>query len=295
MPMFDWSGGGYGSGQNINPNSAYSGWVSQQRPAGSQWEMSGQGPGQQGGVNWTNPYTGAQQFERTPGMGFSSGPGPFSGAVSWTTQAGDRMFNPQAFMGAFGGMQQGSVQGGGTEFVPYTGAAYQPGAGWDQMMIDPGQMVNTDAVIESFRPAMEREIGAGFADAGARMGQSGMASSTPYAQALGMVEQAALNDYANTALQYKYGAAESQAARQMQAAQANAMNNLNAWQQQGQWGHEGQMGDIRNQFNAWDAQNQFNLANAGMDLQAQMANQQFGGQQQQFMNMLMAQMMGGGL
>jgi len=295
MPFFNWGGAGYGASQNINPNSQYANWQSQQRPAGSQWEMAGAGPGQLGGTNWINPYTGAQQFEATPGFGFSSGPGPFTGAVSWTDKSGNKMFNPTAFQGLFGGTGQGNINWQAPEFVPYTGNAYQPGAGWDQMMINPGSMVDTTKVIESFKPAMERQIQAGFADAGNRMGQSGMAMSTPYAQALGTVEQAALNDYANTALQYKYNAAEQQAARQMAAQQANAANNLAAWQQQGQWGHEGQLNDLSNQFNAWNAQNQFNLAGAGMGLDAAMANQQYGLQQQQFMNQLLAAIMGGGL
>jgi hypothetical protein len=154
-----------------------------------------------------------------------------------------------------------ALQGLGGGFNEWEGGGYEDQDPWEQMMLDPGNMIDTEGVIESYRPRMEEEIARGFANAGNRMGQSGFAMSTPYAEALGGVERSALDDFTNTAMRYKYDAAKSQKADEMQAGMFNIGKNYDAWAQGGQWGHEAGLADEQNRFGAWQTENQWNQQN----------------------------------
>lgn len=288
--------GGYNpQAGDVNTQSPMYGHMMGMMPKDLQWNQQQGGPGQQGGSMYYNPFTGEREFERTPGMGFQSHMNsPGGNLAKWTDPTtGDVYMDPSFMMNQFdigGGV--GNVGIGNLEYQGYEGQ-YEGPAPWDQMMANAGAVTDTDAVIESYRPLMEEEIGRGFADAGARMGQSGFAMSTPYANELGQVERSALDDFTRTALGYKYGAAESQAGREMEAQLANAANNLQMQTALSGQQHQGAMQNQLLDFYSQTGINDFNLAQGGMQLQADLANQQAGMQNNQFMQGIMAQLMGG--
>jgi len=256
-----------GGGNLYNTASQDFPWWAAQKPADAMWQSGMEaGPDALGSIGFYNQATHEFETRGRPGMSVGgNGKTYFSKSIDPVT--GQVRYDTSGLSGMFSGL-------GGAGFKPWEGGGeYEAPAPWEQMMIDPGQMIDTGAVVESFRPRMQEEIARGFAEAGNRAGQSGFAMSTPYMERLGGVERKATNDMNNILAQYGYGAAEAQAARQMQAAQANAANNLAAWQTGGQWQHEHGLADLNNQFGAWQAENNWNQNN------------------QQFMQSLMAQLM----
>ena len=156
------------------------------------------------------------------------------------------------------------------------------GGDWDV----PKNVVNVHDVIQSYRPQMEAEIGSGFAQAGNRLGQSGFAMSTPYAQKLGEVEDLARNKMNQRGLEYEYNAGQFDAGNQMQAMMAKNAEQLAAWQQSGNWDMASQAQNLQNQMQQWMAQNQWGF----QDNQGQ---NQWNQQQQQSQQSFLANLLGG--
>jgi hypothetical protein len=280
--------GNYGAGQTVNPNSPYGQWMNSQQPA---WMQNQEffDPNNPGMNSYYNPYTGDTQQNYQGGVGFSSGMNaPFSGAVSWTDNMGNQMYDPSAMMNAFG-MGGGGSGGGYQSYSPSDfqgGQITAPGAygggNWD-----PSQNpTSLHDLIESYRPTMEAEIGAGFAEAGSRLGQSGFAMSTPYANELGDVERLARGQMNQRALEYQFGAGQFD--RQQDLARQLAQNQemYGGWQTQGGWDMQAQGQNAQNAFNEWMAQNQWGF----QDNQGQ---NQYNQNQEQQQQMMLMSLMGG--
>ena len=248
--------GNYDPNQNVNANSQYNQWMQGQQPA---WMQNNQffDPNNPGMNSYWNPYTGQMSQNYQPGAGFSSGMNaPFAGAFAWTDNMGNRMVDPNALMGQFGG------QGGGgynkfqaTDYQgnPMNAPGAYGGGDWDVAR----NVTNVHDVIESYRPTMEANIGEGFAEAGNRLGQSGFAMSTPYAQELGDVERLARDQMNQRGLEYQYNAGQFDASNEMAAMMGQNAENFNAWQQSGNWDMDAQGQNAQNDFNQWMAQNQW--------------------------------------
>ena len=255
------SGGGYQppDGQ-VNINSPQFNWQRNLRDPMHYYEASQDfNPGNPFGRNYRNPATGAIIEHDAPKLMIDG-----QSAVWTDRMTGHKNINTDALFSGAGG-----VHG------PWEGGGYEGQDPWEQQLLDPGDMIDVEGVIESYRPRMEEEIARGFADAGNRMGKSGFAMSTPYAEALGGVERSALDDFTNTAMRYKYDAASQQKQQEMEAGMFNISKNYDAWAQGGQWGHEGAMQDESNRFGAWRQEGDWNQQN------------------NQFMQQLMASMMQG--
>lgn len=297
------SWGGYGQNEMLDPNDWYTQQQQNRTPAFDQWSQQGYDPNNPYGQSYYNQMTGERSRQGPTGLIVGGGRGTADGQfASYLDESGNRVINPGALFGAFGGSDVGINRGDSSPYqvTPFSGQGYQAGAAWNPNLVDSGQITDTTDVINSFKPQFEEQIGQGFADAGARMGKSGFAASTPYANELGQVERSALDDLSNVSHQYLYNAAESQANRDLQAQQQNSAQDLAAWQTQSGYGHQGQMADQDRDLAAWQGGQQMGLGawQAGqqndlgwgqLDMQAQLANQQQQSQQQQ----LMMQLMGG--
>ena len=272
--------------------SQQSSWYNQQSPMAN-WQQQ-YAPNQAG---WTNGAAGhfGQQFTYNPFTGQQGwkgsdlGIGSRNNMLKWTDpNTGNSMIDPKLLMSQFGFGGQG--QGGGYQsFDPsaFEGGQMQaPGAygggDWDV----PKNVVNVHDVIQSYRPQMEAEIGAGFAQAGNRLGQSGFAMSTPYAQKLGEVEDLARNKMNQRGLEYEYNAGQFDAGNQMQAMMGKNAEQLAAWQQSGNWDMASQAQNLQNQMQQWMAQNQWGF----QDNQGQ---NQWNQQQQQSQQSFLANLLGG--
>ena len=281
--------GNYGPGQTVNPNSPYGQWMNSQQPA---WMQNQEffDPSNPGMNSYYNPYTGDTQQNYQPGTGFSSGANaPFSGAVSWQDNQGNQFYDPSAMMSAFGMNQGGGGGGGYQSFSPseYSGANITAPGAYSGGNWDPSQNpTSLHDVIESYRPTMEAEIGAGFAEAGSRLGQSGFAMSTPYANELGDVENLARGQMNQRALEYQFGAGQFDREQALARQMAQNAEQYNSWQQSGNWNMDAQGQNNQNDFNKWMAENQWGF----QDNQGQ--NDYNQNQQDQYLQMLMS-MMGG--
>jgi hypothetical protein len=249
-------------------------------------------PNNPGMNSYYNPYTGEMNQNYMPGTGFSSGMNaPFSGAVSWTDNMGNRMFDPSAMMGAFGGGGSGGGGGGGYSSYSPTGAPggsiTAPGAyGGGNWGAGEGNPTSLHDLIESYRPTMEAEIGAGFAEAGSRLGQSGFAMSTPYANELGDVERLARGQMNQRGLEYQFAGGQFDREQALARQMAQNAEQYGAWQTQGGWDMGAQGQNQQNAFNEWMAQNQWGF----QDNQGQ---NQWNQQQQQQQQQMLMQLLGG--
>jgi hypothetical protein len=287
MPEFDGSPlnnptmGNFGGQENINTNSPYNTWMQGQQPA---WMQNNQffDPNNPGMNSYYNPYTGDTTQNYQGGFGFSSGMNaPFAGAVGWTDRMGNRMFDPNAMnqLGGGGGGYnnfQASQFGGGGINAP---GAYG-GGDWDVAR----NVTNVNDVIESYRPTMEANIGEGFAEAGNRLGQSGFAMSTPYAQELGDVERLARGQMNQRGLEYQYNAGQFDASNEMAAMMAQNAEKFGGWQQSGNWDMAAQGQNEQNAFNEWMATNQWGFQDNQGQNQWNQQNQY--NQQQMLMNLM---------
>ena len=133
---------------------------------------------------------------------------------------------------------------------------------------------------------MEAEIGAGFAEAGNRLGQSGFAMSTPYATALGDVERLARAQMNQRGLEFQYDAGKFDAGNQMAAMMGENAERFGGWQQAGNWDMAAQQGNVGNAMQQWMLENQFGF-------QDQQAQNLYNQQNQQNQNSFLAQLLGG--
>ena len=269
-----------------NQNSAMYGWGMGFAPPQSAWQ--GDAPGRAGQDYSYNPMTGQGGWMNTAGGVQIGGSNPYgSGAITWTDPiTGMKSINPDAIkklLASFGG-------GGGGGYESYTPSEYggapitapeaYGGGDWDVAK----NVVNVHDVIESYRPTMEAEIAAGFANAGNRLGQSGFAMSTPYAGKLGEVEALARAKMNQRGLEFEYDAGKFDAGNQMATMMAKNAEALRAWETSGGWDMGAQSQNAQNAFNQWMAQNQWGF----QDNQGQNAwNQNQQNQQQQWLAALL--------
>ena len=313
MSIFSTKGqfGGYmqnpqwGGGQQYRPGSAMHQWQMGPQLGQHDWADVSFDPDNPFGTTYQNYQTG-RTFQFTPQAQMNDpwlrwlSPGKTRALniggkqAIWKNPSGDLMMNPAAMnLGALGG---GVAAGkGGWEFDPYQGGDYQSYGKWSpDMGAIPQSTVDPRSVVEAQMPWINEQMMKGFAEAGARMGQSGFAGGTPYAEALGEVSRKAATDLNALNLQYQFAAAEAQAQREQEAQQAALNRQLAGWQTHGGWEHGAQMQDLAQQYGGWalgqELPMQYDLQNRQMDLQAQLANQNF---QQSFLNNLFGSLMGG--
>ena len=156
-------------------------------------------------------------------------------------------------------------------------------------------IVDTNAAIAAAMPGIYEQQDIGFANAANRAGQSGMAMSTPYAQALGEVSRKSANDIAALTESYKYNASEAFAERAMQEQLQERQLLEQAWAQQQQLNQAAQMANQQAGLQAWQGQNQWNQNQWGNQNQLGMENywnqQDLNSQNQMNQQQLYAQMM----
>lgn len=274
--------GAYGGGPPGwgNQNSMMYDWQNSFAPPESAWV--GAAPGQAGRDYSYNPQTGQGGWMNTAGGLQVGGSNPYgSGAISWTDPyTGMKAINPDALMKLFGGMGGGGYKG--YDMTDFQGGQMTaPGAYGGGDWSSPYDL-STEEVIESYRPMMQNEIDQGFAQAGNRLGASGFAMSTPYAQTLGQVSDLATAKMNNQALQYGYDASKFDRDQALARQMAQNAEGFNAWQQGGNWDMQAQSGNMNNAMQQWMMENQIGLQN-------NQGQNQYGQSQQQ---MLMALLQG---
>ena len=196
----------------------------------------------------------------------------------------------------------GSAAGGGGPNAaggvpgPYEGGQYTAPDAWGGYEFDVSQL-DPNKAIESWEPYMAEQREKGFAEAGNRMGQSGMVSSTPYAEALGGVARKSTDDMGRLAAEYQYRAQESMAQRDLERQMAEQGAGLQAWGQQGDWQSQGQLADLAREFGGWQTQGgwqqQANQNQADRDLSQWQTNQYNNQNQQNMMMQMLGSFMGG--
>ena len=211
------------------------------------------------GQTWTfNPVTGRGEWVNST-EGLQIGGSKFNSNLAvWVDPiTGVKSIDPGKLSSMFDQFGGGSNAGyENYQMTPYSGTnitAPDAYGGGDWSVPD---KINVADVIESYRPTMEAEIGAGFAEAGGRLGQSGWAMSTPYAQQLGDVERLARAQMNQRALEYQYQAAEQDAARQMQRMMAENQEKFQSWQQSGNFDLQSQLANSSNALQQWMLENQ---------------------------------------
>lgn len=266
----------------INPITGESFAITPDMQITEQWRQSNLNDSQLAGHGWMNP--GGYKGITLGGKSFAS-----------MDPQGNLNFNPGAMSGMFGAMGGGSA-GGGYDFSDYpTFTPYQAGeiptVGPYEVSDFAQQIVDTNNVINAAMPGIYEQQEKGFANAANRMGQSGMAMSTPYAEALGEVSRKSGNDIAALTEAYRYNASEALAGRRMEEELQQRQLEEQAWAQQQQLNMAAQMANQNNQYNAWNAQNQWNANQWGAQNTLGMENYWQGQEQQQNQQAMMAQIM----
>lgn len=275
--------GQYGGSNMVNTNSPMHQWQMQQSPQGQQYNEFFD-PNNPGMDSYYNPYTQNTVQNYQPGSGIAGNSNaPFANALSWTDAQGNKFVDPSQLSGLMGGGAGGGYQNYG--MTDFQGGQMEAPAGYGGGDWDVAKnVVNVHDVIESYRPTMEAEIGAGFSNAGNRLGQSGFAMSTPYAQKLGEVEALARAKMNQRGLEFQYDAGKFDAGNQMQAMMAENAEKFGGWQQAGNWDMQAQAGNMGSDLQQWMLQNQYGFA----DNQGQNQwNQQNQMQQQQMLAALL--------
>ena len=256
------------------------------------WEIGGFDPTNPFGTTLYNPAGGSfqitdqmrqehqtdltEQYQRWLAENQWMNPGGFRGieingqSFAGMDSSGNLFFNPNVMGGMFGQTSGGSggvgVGGGvsGYNFTDYPEFQEYDAAGNAVGMVDPYQVqdfaqsiVNTNAAIAAAMPGIYEQQDIGFANAANRMGQSGMAMSTPYAESLGGVARKSANDIASLTEAYKYNASEAFAERAMQEQLQERALAEQAWAQQQQLNQAAQIANQQAAFQAWNAQNQY--------------------------------------
>lgn len=291
MPQFS-SGGQFGGSQYNNPQMGFNPqaagwfnpqnqmdqWQSQWQPEYTQWN-SYMDPSQQGMQNWYNPFTGQTQSNVMPGLaiGTAKGYGTLSDNMlkSIDPVTGSTIINPKVLQNMLGGFGFGGngagFQGYDITDAPQTNVS-APGA-WGGYNWDAQEMIDPSEVIAAQEYKLQEALDADMAKAGARLGQSGMAMSTPYAGAVADSARKAAQDRNAITLQYQYDAAKDAAARQQAQQMADAQMAFGGWQTQGGWDMQSQLANAQNALARWQLQNQLGMQNTQMQNQWNMMNQ----------------------
>jgi len=274
MPQYPTNGQFGGSPYNNpqmgwnNNNSQQTQWENNFSPDQASWV--GNAPGHQGQSYAYNPQTGEQGWNNsTQGLVFgntNSGPGGTGTAWYIDPTTGMKTINMDYInrmmgnMGGGGSSGQNSYQG----YTPsdYQGGQVTPGAGYDGFDYSTiGSGIDPGAVIAAQEPRLQEAMQADFSKAGGRMGQSGFAMSTPYANSLSEGARKASSDRNAITLQYQYDAAQAQAGRDLQQQLQAGQHDFGGWQTGYQGDLQSQMFNSGQDFDAWRMQNEIGLAN----------------------------------
>jgi hypothetical protein len=280
----------------VNPNTGETFAITPGMEIANQWGMIGQNDAALANHGWVAP--GSYKGITIGGQDFvDRGP---DGSLNFDFGGMSGMFGS----GTSGGTPKGVS---GYDFTDYPQFQEYDASGNAIGMVDPYQVsdfsqsiVDTNAVINAALPGIYEQQDIGFANAANRAGQSGMAMSTPYAQALGGVARNSANDIASITEQYRYGASEALAERRMQEELQQRALEQASWEAQQQMNLAAQQSNQQAAFQAWMAENQYgqnqwqNQNTLGMEdyWNQQSMNQDWQLQQQQAQAALAAQMMG---
>jgi hypothetical protein len=178
---------------------------------------------------------GTQGWPQGTGGGGGGGGGGVGGGYNWDISD---------LLGLLGETELPDEWGGYDYNVP---GAWNPDSyNIPELRTDPWEVINASL------PWLDEQRQAGYSGAAARMGKTGMLSSTPYAQALGQVERKAQDDLARLTQGNLYDASKFNAQME-QTQRENALNRaLQGWQTHGGWdvGLQQQAGN--QDFGAWD-------------------------------------------
>jgi len=249
----------------FNPNNQQTQWEQSFIPDQANWQNYFN-PNSPGAMNYYNPGTGEFTQNMQPGTGIYTGNFRQNGAnmLSWVDpETGHRFINPNAMSGMFGGQQQASY--GGFNPSEFEQPQIQAPDAWGGYNWDAQEMIDPSEVIAAQEYKLQEAMDADMAKAGARLGQSGMAMSTPYAGAVADSARRAAQDRNALTLQYQYQAATDAARRQQAQQMADAQMEFGGWQTGGGWDMSAQQQNAQNAFNKWMAENQW----AFQDRQAQ--------------------------
>jgi hypothetical protein len=299
------SGGGYGyGGYNVpapqgtgcsNPNAADTQWRMSMVPSAAQWR--GPAPGHHGQSASYNPDTGQVSWENTSGgTGITGGSSPYGRDVtSWIDpETGIQMSNP--YVGARTAMSiarqlgldvNGGFQPQQYEMTAYSGPQVSAPGGYEGFDYDAiGSGIDPSAVIAAQEYKLQEAMEGDMARAGGRMGQSGFAMSTPYANELGQAARKAAQDRNAITMQYQYDAAQQQAARDLAQQLQAGQHDFGGWQTQGGWDMQGQLANQNQAIQQWMLQNQMGMSNTDMQ-------NQYGMQNQNMQQQMLASILGG--
>jgi len=289
-----WGGGGGGGGGPAgwnNQNSQMYNWRMNFSPDAASWV--GNAPNRQGQTHSYNPMTGESSWvNSTEGLSMSGG------QDIWYIDpvTGMKTINPRAMQSLMGMGGGSSGQGGYQSFTPsqYSGGGVTPGGGYEGFDYGSiGSGIDPSAVIAAQEPRLQEAMQADFSKAGGRMGQSGFAMSTPYANSLGDASRKASSDRNAITLQYQYDAAQAQAARDLAQQQQAAQLDFGGWQTGYQGDLQSQMFNQGQNFDSWLANNQFGMQNnQGMN-DYNMQQNAINAQSQNSQQALWASIMGG--
>lgn len=275
MPTYP-SNGQFGGSPYNNPQMGWNNQSSQQ----NQWQGNftpdqaswvGNAPGHQGQSYAYNPMTGEAGWNNsTEGLVFGSGNSGTGGAgTAWyidptTGMKTVNMNYINKVMGNVSGGANGSQNLSYQGYTPseYEGGSVTPGAGYGGFDYDTiGSGIDPSAVIAAQEYKLNEAMQGDFAKAGGRMGQSGFAMSTPYANSLGDASRKASQDRNAITLQYQYDAAQAQAARDLQQQMQAAQLDFGGWQTGYQGDLQSQMFNQGQNFDAWMAKNNWGMQN----------------------------------
>jgi len=253
-----WATNQYGWG---NTNSPDYNWGQGFAPGDASWV--GQAPGQIGQTFGYNPQTGESGWSNNSGgVTFNStnyGPGgkgnfkyidPETGMTTYSLGALDSVMNKLGMGNSQFSPQ--NYQGSGFSASQWNGNPVTPGAGYEGFDYETiGSGIDPSGVIDAQEYKLQEAMQGDFAQAGGRLGQSGMAMSTPYANALGEASRKASQDRNAITMQYQYDAAQQQAARDLQQQMQAAQLDFGGWQTGYGGDLQAQMFNEGNNFDAW--------------------------------------------
>ena len=290
-----------------NTSSADYQWLQGFKPGELGWQ-GGDAPGHIGQTGVWNPNTGEFDYINTAGGTgvLTGGMTPYGpNALSYTDpNTGLQMTNLGALGGVMGSLERafgGSFSGNAGQFNPqqyqmteYSGPQINaPGGygGFDYSTIGSG--IDPSKVIAAQEYRLQEAMEGDMARAGGRLGQSGMAMSTPYAAELGSAARKASQDRNALTMQYQYDASQQQAQRDLAQQLQAGQHDFGGWQTQGGWDMGAQMANQNQALQQWALQNQMGMGN--VDMQNQYGYQGFQDQQnqQQMQQQMMASILGG--
>lgn len=151
----------------------------------------------------------------------------------------------------------------GSNFTPWNGQDIQAPDAWQAPDVGiPEAGVNTEDIVNARRHYLDENMAGNMADAARLAGSSGIMQSSDYVNSLGQAQRSRDKDLADLYYKYDYDAAQQDANRKAAARQAMLDRSLSAWSTHGGWEQGANLANQGNAFDAWQAQNDYNLQNA---------------------------------